>query len=186
MRAEGHATGTEKAFAEAEQASTLQRVDAELRVLAYGFRARGTVGVNLDKGVANHANGGMLFEGGSDERELVGRPPIVAIESADDFAAALRDAMVECGSLARVGLSKNANMRREPGKNFRSAVGGPVIDDENFAVACGIILRQGARDGFVDEALVIVGVNQDADKGSYHSGITENPRNCEASQEKIQ
>ena len=82
--------------------------------------------------------------------------------------------MIEGGSLASVGLSKNANARGEFGNNFGSAVGGTVVDDKNFAMGCRIILRQSAGDRFFDEALVIVGVNQDADKGFYHSGITEN------------
>src|SRR5215469_7864625 len=100
--------------------------------------------------MANHADGGMLFERGDDERELVGRPPIIAIEGADDVATALRDTVVESGGLAAIRLSKNADSWGKFRKNFGGTIGGAVIDNENLAVVPRIILRQGARNGLFD------------------------------------
>ena len=123
--------------------------------------------------MANDAGRGVCGKASDSRRHFIGRPPIIAIEHRYDFALALRECMIKSGCLATIGFAKDANVGREFGKDFRCAIGGTVIDYKNFAIIGGKILRQDASDRLFDEALVVIGVNQYADKRSCHSVISD-------------
>src|SRR6202040_4137450 len=106
-------------------------------------------------------------------RQLLRSPPVIPIEESDYFAMAVGNSMVESGSLTAIGFAKNTDLGGELGKNFRRAVRGAVVHHQNFPLGRGEILRQHALNRFLDEALVVVRIDQYADerRGHQQSGI---------------
>ena len=115
--------------------------------------------IGHDDAVADDADGWVGAHGLHHASQFVARPPIIAIEERDDFAASLGNSSVERGGLAAIRFAQQAHARFEFAHNFWSAIGRAVIHHQNFHVTCGKILFQHAHDRFFDEAFVIVRVN---------------------------
>src|SRR5690349_17914036 len=100
----------------------------------------------------------------NDDPKLFSFPPIVAVEEGEDFAAAFRNAGVEGGRLAAVFLAQQPHEGFKLSHDFRGAVRGAVVYYKDLAVGGGEILLEHADNRFFDEALVVIRVNQYADK----------------------
>jgi len=118
----------------------------------------------FDESVAQHAERPIGRESLRDALQLSLSPPVVAIEKRDDFAAAFRNAGIESGSLAAVLLSDQADARFEAADDFRCMVGRAVVHDDDFKLLPRKILLQNTAESLFNEALVVVGVNQNAEK----------------------
>jgi hypothetical protein len=64
---------------------------------------------------------------------------------------------------------KYLDLRGELGEGFRSAISGTVVDNDDFAEIGGVILGEDAVQGLLDEALVIVSVDENADERLWHA-----------------
>jgi len=114
--------------------------------------------------VAQHAERPIGRESPRDACELSLSPPVIAIEKRDDFAAASWNTGVESGSLASVLLSDQADARFEAADDFRCTVGRAVVHHHDFKLLLRKILFQNTAQSLFNEALVVVGVNQNAQK----------------------
>lgn len=123
--------------------------------------------MDAGKSVADGGDAGIFFKGVDDSGEFGGRPPIVAIEKGDDFGAGFGNGNVECGDLAAIGFANVADAGEERLESLGSAVGGAVVDDGDFHLVGRKVLIEDALDGLGDEALVIVGVDEDGDEGRH-------------------
>src|SRR5262249_7489667 len=103
---------------------------------------------------------------------LFRRPPIVAVQEGDDFASALRDAMIKSRSLTTIGFAKYPDLGSESTQNLWGTVGRTIVHNEDFTLGNGKILCQGACDRLFDEALMVIRINQYADEDSCHSVIS--------------
>ena len=81
-----------------------------------------------------------------------------------------------------VGFPKDARLILEFTQDFGSAIRRPVIDNQNLTLRSGIVLSKHTLDGGFDEALVVVGVDQNAYKWCRHA--VSNSRLAEAVQLK--
>jgi hypothetical protein len=114
--------------------------------------------------VAEHAELEVGGKNSGDTPEFPLRPPIVAVEKDNDIAAAFRNASIECGGLAAVLFADQADTRFELTNDFRSAVRRTIVHHNDLETVRRIVLIEHAAQGLVDEALMIVGVNKDAEK----------------------
>ncbi len=91
----------------------------------------------------------------------------------DESGGGFGDGGVECGGLAAVCFSKQTHARRELANDFGSAVGRAIVHYKDFSFRGGKILIENAHDGLLDEALVVIGVNEDGDErfGHFHSAL---------------
>jgi hypothetical protein len=123
--------------------------------------------------VANEANFLVRGHDVCDARQFIGDPPIVRIEESNQFAPALRNAVIKSRSLTAIGFVKNTDLGTEFGEDFGGAVPGAVVHHQNFPLGGGEILSQHALNRFFDEAFVVVGIDQYADerRGHLKSGI---------------
>src|SRR5206468_657626 len=96
-------------------------------------------------------------------------PPIVTVQKRHDLATALRNAHIESGSLTAVRLTYHSQPRLEFAYDFWRAISRSVIHHDNFPVRRGKILLQHAYNRLLNEPLVVIGVDQDADEGLCHS-----------------
>ena len=83
----------------------------------------------------------------------------------------MRNCKVKSTGLAAIRFTQNFGVRLEAAKNFRRAVGRTVINHDDFSRFDRIVLRQNTGKRFFDEALVIVGINQYANKWCGHVSI---------------
>ena len=137
-----------------------------VKFLKFAFR------IHHQTSVSNGADIRMRFKRGYHVTQFILRPPIVAIEESDDFAAAFGNAVVEGGGLAAVWLAQDADLRLKFTQNFRGAVRGAVVYNQDFAVGRGKILCQHALHRFFNEAFVVIGIDQYADKRCRHQQST--------------
>lgn len=130
--------------------------------------------VDANEAVAHGAGARIFFEGGDDGGNFGGRPPVVAVEEGEDFAAGFGDADIESGDLAAVFLANVADAWQERADDFRCAVGGTVVDDDNFHLIDGKVLIQNALERLGYEAFMVIGVDEDGDKRRHDHGPATN------------
>ena len=140
----------------------------DINLLGRGNGRGGTSGLHLVKSMSHHPHGRVGRHHVASGFELVGSPGVVAVEKGDQLAAAFRDAVVEGAGLSTVGFTEDTDLRGKLGENLRSAVRGAVIHNQNLALGGGKILCQHTLYGFFDVALVIVRVDQYAEKWCSH------------------
>jgi hypothetical protein len=118
--------------------------------------------------MANNANCRFRGKRFRHSTKLSWRPPVVAIQEGDNLSAAFGNTHIECRGLSPVRLTQNTNLGSKASQDLRSAIGGPVVYNKNFAVGGGKILLQHAANCLFDEEFVIVCVDDYSEEGYRH------------------
>src|SRR4029077_6722473 len=87
-------------------------------------------------------------------------PPVVPIQERDNLTFTFRNASVERRSLTAIFLTQQPHMWLEFFHDFRRAVRRAIIHYDDFPVRRWKILLQHAHDRLLDEALVVVRIDQ--------------------------
>src|SRR5580765_4434914 len=114
--------------------------------------------VNADDAMSYQVQVGVIRHHISDSRELVSRPPIVAIQKRYDLAMALRNAGIKRRCLAAIRLAQQANLRFEPTHDIRRAICGAIVYNDNLSLRRREILLQHTNNRFFYESFLIVGI----------------------------
>src|SRR6266446_664872 len=101
--------------------------------------------------------------------ELPPHPPVVAIQKCDNLAFAFRNTGIKGRGLSAILFTQQPHARLEFLHDFRCAIRRTVIDDNDFALGLRKVLLQHTNHRLLDEALVVVRVNENADKTSRQS-----------------
>jgi len=119
--------------------------------------------------MANQTNIGLCGERFCHGSEFAGGPPIIAIKESYDFSTRFRYTSVECRSLSSIYLTKEADPGSEFPDEFWGIVGRTIVHYKDFGFRRREVLLEGALNRFLDEKLVIKGVNQDCDELTWHT-----------------
>ena len=165
----GHAAGAEERAATPEEQRAGNGVGLKTKAIAGRFGDVGAVHLHIDDAVADDASGWIFGDGFGDAGKFLRLPPIVGIEEGDDVSFAVGDGVIEGAGLAAVGLAEDLDLRGKLGEDFRGAVGGTVVDNDNFAEIGWIILGEDAVQGLFDETFVIVSVDENANERLWHA-----------------
>ena len=159
------AAGAKVTAAETKIIGVGSAVQAEVWRRRIGFDdAFAAVVERFDESMTEHAERPVSGKSPSDAPQFSLCPPIIAVEKHDDLAAALGNAGVEGGGLAAVFLADQADARFELANDFRRAVGRTVIHNDDFKLILRVVLVEHAAESLFDEALMVVGVDKNAEE----------------------
>src|SRR6266704_2266226 len=119
--------------------------------------------------VTYHPNLGLRRQSGGYRVQLRRRPPIVAIQECNDLPCTLRNSRVERRCLAAVLLAQQPHVRLKFPHDLRSAVRRAIVNNYDFALGGRKVLLQYADDRLLDEAFVVVRIDENAYKWFRHS-----------------
>ena len=103
-----------------------------------------------------------------DRLQFARRPPVVAIQKRNNLARALRNPRIKRRRLPAILFANQPDPRRKFPNDLRRPVGRTVVDDDDFAFRVRDILLQHADKCFLDEPLMVVGIDENADVRPRH------------------
>ena len=92
------------------------------------------------------------------------RPLVIAIEKNNNVAAARRDTYIEGGGLPAVFLANKPDARCELTDDVGGPVGRAIVHNDDFELLVREVLTQDATQRLFNEAFVVVGVDENAEK----------------------
>src|SRR6266478_5848572 len=125
------------------------------------------IGKDFSYAVPYEADFALFCEHVGDTSELSMGPPVVAVQERDDFSPAFWNARIECRGLPPILLAQQPHARLEPLHDFRRAIRRAVVHNDDFTFRRRKILLQHAHDRLLNEAFVVICVDQYADKTSW-------------------
>ena len=166
MGADRHTASSQKSTTPAKQERTVDRISLKMKPFSKDLRPMAPIALNIDNAVPHNSDARFRSHSLRHLHQLIGRPPIIAVQERNNFPIAFRDALIERRCLPAIFLAQQPHAGLEFLHDFRRAIRRAVIDDNNLTLRRRKILLQDAHDRLFDEALVVVGVNQYADKTS--------------------
>src|SRR6266851_2317047 len=120
--------------------------------------------VRFINSVADRPYIGVSFELMRYHRELFSFPPVVAIQKCDNLALAFRNARIKRRGLPAILFAQQSHTRLKFFHDFRRAIRRAIVHNDDFTIRRRKILLQHAHDRLLDEALVVIRINQYAGK----------------------
>src|SRR6266705_5094005 len=118
--------------------------------------------------VTYHPNLWLRRQSGGYRVQLRRRPPIVAIQECNDLPCTLRNSRVERRRLPTVLLAQQPHVRLKFPHDLRSAVRRAIVNNYDFPLGGRKVLLEYAHDGLLDEAFVVVRIDENAYKWFWH------------------
>src|ERR1700722_10313928 len=101
-------------------------------------------------------------------RQFLRCPPVVAVEEGNNLAARFRNSKIERRSLATIRFAQQAHPTLELANDFWRTIGRAIVNHQDFRIIRRKILFQHTHERFLDEALVVVSIDQDCSPRLYH------------------
>src|SRR5215469_10282751 len=119
---------------------------------------------NFRDAVSNEPDVWVARQRFAHRRQLAPGPPIVAVQERNNLSAALRNSCVKRRCLPAVRFAQQAHLGLKLLYYFWRTVGRTIVHHENLPFGRWKVLFQHAYDRLLDKPLVVVGVDQYADK----------------------